>query len=199
MAEAPTTRPSLLVRLRDLHDRAAWEGFVELYAPLVYGYGRKRGLQDADAADLTQNVLRAVASHIERFDYDARLGSFRGWLFTIVRRQLCDLRARRNGHCQGSGDPAVQRLLESQASPDEESAAWESEYRQSLFARAAEQVRPCVEEATWLAFWQTAVEGKPPGQAAADLGLSVASVYLARSRVMARLRDEVHRQIAEER
>src|SRR3974377_2464158 len=92
MAEIPQTGASLLVRLRDRQDAAAWAEFVDLYAPLVYGYARKQGLQDADAADLTQEVLGAVAAASCRLDYDSRRGAFRNWLFTIVRRKLSNRR-----------------------------------------------------------------------------------------------------------
>src|SRR5436305_15246010 len=108
MGKAPTTRPSLLVRLRDARDRAAWSQFVELYAPPVYGFARKQGLQDADAADLTQEVLRAVSAAVGRLEYDARLGSFRGWLFTVVRNKLHKLRADRRRHGQVTRAPAAQ-------------------------------------------------------------------------------------------
>jgi RNA polymerase sigma-70 factor (ECF subfamily) len=73
MAEIPATRASLLVRLRDPHNRAAWREFVDLYAPLVYGYARKQGLQDADAADLSQEVLGAVAGAIGRLQANVRV------------------------------------------------------------------------------------------------------------------------------
>src|SRR5437764_15234745 len=88
MNPSPHTRPSLLVRLRDTADHEAWRQLVELYAPLVYRFLRRRGLQDADAADLTQEVLRSVASAIDSFEYDPRRGSFRGWLFTVARNKL---------------------------------------------------------------------------------------------------------------
>src|ERR1700693_5395388 len=93
MAEFPPTRASLLVRLRDPCDGGAWAEFVHLYAPLVYGYLRKQGLQDADAADLAQDVLVAVAGAVGRLDYDPRRGTFRNWLFTVVRRKLANWRA----------------------------------------------------------------------------------------------------------
>ena len=80
MSDPHETRASLLVRIRDQRDGAAWSQFVEIYSPLIYGFGRKHGLQDADAVDLTQEVLRIVARTAERFEYDAKLGSFRGWL-----------------------------------------------------------------------------------------------------------------------
>src|SRR5438552_1369435 len=85
MPESPQTRASLLVRLRDGHDREAWRQFVDLYAPLVYGFARRRGLQDADAADLMQDVLRAVSGAAGRLDYDPAKGTFRSWLFTVTR------------------------------------------------------------------------------------------------------------------
>src|SRR5260370_41571942 len=88
MADIPSTRASLLVRLRDPRDGPAWTQFVDLYAPLVYGYLRKQGLQDADAADVSQEVLGAVAGAVGRFEYDPRRGTFRNWLFTVVRRKL---------------------------------------------------------------------------------------------------------------
>lgn len=199
MAEASTTHPSLLVRLRDVQDRQAWGQFVDLYAPMVYGYARRQGLQNADAADLTQTVLCQVAEGISRFNYDPRRGSFRSWLFTIVRRRLHDFRTRRNGTCQATGDSAIQHLLEAHVAPSEEdSAAWEREYRMGLFAWAAEQARPSFQETTWQAFWQTAVEGKPGKDVAAALGLSVAAVYLAKNRVMVRLRKDIRQQLDEE-
>ena len=192
MTEVPRTRPSLLVRLRDFQDRHAWHEFVDLYAPVVFGYARSRGLQNADAADLTQEVLSQVAEGIGRFEYDARRGSFRGWLFTLVRRRVSDWRTRRNGRTHGTGDPAMHQQLQQQpARADEESTAWEHEYRLGLFAWAAERVRPAVQPTTWQAFWQTAVLGRSGKAVAAALGLSVAAVYLAKNRVMARLRTEI--------
>ena len=105
MTEPPPTRPSLLVRLRDARDAQAWAQFVQVYAPLVYGFARRQGLQDADAADLTQEVLHTVARSISRLDYDPRRGSFRGWLFTVVRTRLSNFRDRWRTHPdRGSGD-----------------------------------------------------------------------------------------------
>lgn len=188
MPKAPPTQPSLLARLRDTRDERAWALFVDLYAPLVYGYARRRGLQDADAADLTQIVLRVVVSAIRRLEYDPQRGSFRSWLFTLVHNQLCNWRRRKHDFCRGSGDSSTWSLLENLPAPEEEGAGWDNEYEQRLFVWAAEQVRPLVRETTWLAFWQTAVEGKVVKEVAAALGLSEAAVYLARSRVMARLK-----------
>lgn len=189
MADSPNTRPSLLVRIRDARDGQAWSQFVALYAPLVYGYARKRGLQDADAADLTQDVLRAVAGAAGRLEYDPKRGSFRGWLFTIVRNKLRDFLDARVRQAQGSGDTGAHEMLEQHAAPDED--VWEREYQQRLFAWAADQIRGEFQDTTWQAFWQTAAEGKSAKEVAMALGMTVAAVYLAKSRVLARLKEQI--------
>jgi RNA polymerase sigma-70 factor (ECF subfamily) len=199
MDQLPTTRPSLLVRIRDAADRDAWVQFVEVYAPLVYKFVRRRGLQDADAADLTQDVLRAVAGARQRLRYDPDRGTFRSWLFTVARNKLATFLARqqrrRNRDC--TGDP--QEWLDRQPAPEQDEVAlWEQEYEQRLFDWAAEQVRDQFQSGTWQAFWLTAVEGQGAKDAAAQLGVSVGAVYIAKSRVLARLRqliDDIHRDV----
>ena len=192
MADSPSTRRSLLVRIRDPLDGQAWAQFVDLYAPLVYGFARKRGLQDADAADLTQDVLRAVAAAAGRLDYDPRRGSFRGWLFTIARNKLHDFRVGRDRQAQASGGSGMQQLLEGQPAREEQ-ALWDREYEQRLFDWAAEQVRGGFHDNTWQAFWQVAVEGRNPGEVAASLEMSVGAVYIAKSRVLARLKQQIQK------
>jgi RNA polymerase sigma-70 factor (ECF subfamily) len=199
MPEGPATRQSLLLRLRDHQDNEAWAQFVDVYAPLIYDYARQRGLQDADAADLTQACLSRFAVSVRNLEYDPQRGSFRGWLFTLVRNMLRDFLDRPQSFQQGSGDSRVQQLLENQAAPERgEEAEWDREWRRNLFAWAAEQVQPRVQEATWLAFWKTAVENRSGHEVAAELGLTVAAVYLAKSRVMARLRAVIHEVQGEE-
>jgi RNA polymerase sigma-70 factor (ECF subfamily) len=188
MAEIPPTRASLLVRLRDRHDNTAWAQFVELYAPVVYGYARKQRLQDADAADLCQEVMRAVAGAVGRLEYDPARGAFRNWLFTVVRRKLWNWRAAQARRIPGSGDSATQSLLEQCPAPAEQ-AEWEVQWDDQLFAWACARVRQDVSAVTWQAFWETAIEGRAGKCVAADLGLSVAAVYSARSRVLARLKE----------
>jgi len=191
MADIPPTRASLLVRLRDSHDEVAWREFVDLYAPLIYNHARKQGLQDADAVDVSQEVLVAVAGAVGRLEYDPRRGAFRSWLFTVVRRKLANWRRAEKNQQRGSGDTASQRLLEQCPEPRQAEAEWEADWEEHLYAWACEQVRRDVTDTTWQAFWRTAIDGQPGKQVAGDLGLSVAAVYRARSRVVARLKELV--------
>ena len=192
MAELPTTRPSLLIRIRDNRDAEAWREFVDMYAPVVFGFATKRGLQEADAADLTQDVLRAVAGAAGQLDYDPRRGAFRSWLYTIARNKLHDFFAARRRQTPGSGDSAVQGVLEQLPAPEAHDVAlWREEYEQRLFHVAAEKVRGDFECSTWQAFWRVAVEGKPAADVANSLGLTVGAVYIAKSRVLARLKKQI--------
>ncbi len=197
MTKSDTTRPSLLVRIKDHGDRQAWGQFVEIYAPLVYEMARRRGLQDSDAADLTQEVLRSVSAAVVRMDYDPRKGTFRGWLFTVTRNALNTFFEAQQRVPRGSGDSAVQAWLEDRPVPEEESAVWDREYQRRLLAYAAEQVRASFEDATWQAFWQSSALGKPGKEVAASLGMTVGAVYIARSRVLSRIKDQV-RQLLDE-
>jgi RNA polymerase sigma factor (sigma-70 family) len=201
MGDAPVTRPSLLVRIRDGQDQQAWSQFVEIYAPLIYGFARNHGLQDADAADLAQEVLRSVLRGARRLEYDPKRGSFRGWLFTVVRNKLRTFVARRasKGNPQGTGDTGAHELLQQQPAPEEEAETlWRQEYERRLFAWAAEQVRGQVQESTWQAFWQTAVDGKGGKEVATNLGMTVAAVYLCKGRVMAKLKEQIRQARGEE-
>ncbi|WP_165225653.1 RNA polymerase sigma factor [Aquisphaera insulae] len=189
MIHPDSTRPSLLLRIRDPGDRLAWEQFVEIYAPLVYQAARRRGLQDCDAADLTQEVLRSVSTAIGRLEYDPRRGTFRGWLFTVTRNALNSFLEARRRSPQATGDPDVQALLEAQPSRGDSSEEWDREYQLRILSYAAEQVRPSFEDATWQGFWRTAVEGRPNKEVAAELGMSLGALYIARSRVLGRIRE----------
>ncbi len=193
MEESPATRASLLVRIRDGQDKEAWRQFVQVYAPVVYGFARKRGLQDADAADLMQEVLRSVAKAAGRLEYDPRRGSFRGWLYTVTRNKLYNFLDGRRHQVRGSGDSGAQERLEEQAAPEGAESLWDREYERRLSALAMERVRGDFQEATWRAFWMTAVEGKSAREAGEALRLSPGAVYVAKSRVLARLKDEVRR------
>lgn len=191
MSSPSATRASLLLRLRDPSEALAWREFVELYAPLVHAYGRHRGLQDADAADLAQEVLRCTVRGLPSFEYDPARGSFRGWLYTVARRELGKLVDARTP--AGTGDTAVGRLLERHPAPgsDEDQAEWDREHRWHLFHWAAQRVKSEFRERSWNAFWRTAVDGQPVEIVAQELGLSNGAVYIARSRITARIRETI--------
>ena len=189
MSAMPTTRASLLVRLRDPGDGDAWRQFVQIYGPVVYGFARRRGLQDADAADLMQEVLRGLMTSARRLDYDPKRGSFRSWLFTVTRNKLIDLREKQQ-RGQAMGGSSAQDMFEQQPAREDESL-WDEEFQRQLFSVAAAQVKGEFEQTTWSAFWSTAVDGKKPPEVAAELGISVGAVYIAKSRVQARLKERV--------
>jgi RNA polymerase sigma factor (sigma-70 family) len=194
MIESPDTRASLLVRIRDGRDTDAWQQFIKLYAPMVYGFARRRGVQDADAADLMQEVLRSVALAADRLDYDPKRGTFRSWLFTVTRNKLYNLLDGQRRHVRGTGDSAAHERLDAQAGRDGDGeAVWEHEYQTRLAALAMDRVRGEFHEATWRAFLLTAVEGKAARDAGNALKMSPGAVYVAKSRVLARLREEIQK------
>jgi len=192
MSSIPPTQLTLLVRIRDAHDQEAWIRFVDLYAPIVYGFLRKRGLQDADAADLTQDVLRQVSSAAKSFEYDTKRGSFRSWLFTVVQNKLIDHWRKEGNREHAGGDTGAHQILNELPQPGaDDSREWDADYERQLFHYAASVVRQDFTPSTWQAFWLTAVEGKPGRDVAEQLDLTVAAVYLAKGRVMTRLKDQI--------
>ena len=194
MTETPATRASLLLRLKDSQDRAAWEEFVEIYGPLVYEYGRRHALQDADAADLTQEVLRAVARSAGQFRYDPSRGSFRSWLFTVSRTKRINLGVQGARQPQGTGASDVFEQLNqipARAADDGESDEWDRAFEQRLLDWAAGRIRGEFKESTWRAFAMTALEGTSPQSVAAELRMTIGAVYAARYRVLARLRETI--------
>ena len=191
VTETPQTRVSLLVQLRNSPSEAAWHEFASMYGPVVYGFARNRGLQDADAADIMQDVMRSVSAALGRLDYDRSQGTFRGWLFTVTRNKVFNFLSARKNRPQAAGDSGTQRLLNQQSDGDDSSEIWNLEYQRRLAQIAMDQVKGEFQPSTWQAFWLTAVEGRSASEAAQQTGLSVGAVYVAKSRVLARLKTEV--------
>jgi RNA polymerase sigma factor (sigma-70 family) len=191
MSEAPTTQVSLLLRIRDGADHVAWQEFLRMYGPVVYGFARKRGLQDADAADLMQDVLRSVSVAIHRLEYDRKQGTFRGWLFTVTRNKVLNFYAARKIHPQATGDSGTNRLLDDQAERGQDAEVWDLEYQRRVAMIAMERIKGEFQENTWQSFWLTAVEGLAAAEVAQRIGLSPGAIYVAKSRVLARLKVEV--------
>ena len=200
MADPPLTRVTLLARIRDGQDGDAWREFVQIYGPVVYRFARNRGLQDADAADLMQDVLRSVARNAARMEYDPSRGTFRGWLYTVTRNKIYNFLNGQRHRPRGSGDADAHERLD--ATPARESdgpeADWEREYQRQLTDRAMDRVKHEFQRNTWDAFWQTAVDGKAAAEVGAGLKMSAGAVYVAKSRVLARLREEVRKMIDDE-
>lgn len=188
MNELPQTRQSLLLLLRDRSDDA-WQEFLEIYEQAIYRYCRMRGLQDADACDVTQEVLAAVDKRVGTWDADPARGKFRGWLFRVARNIAINRIHERSRRAAASGDTNVANLLaELPDSEEAQSTAFWTEYRRALMHWAADQVKPQVNESSWLSFWLTTIEGQKPDQVAEKLNMSVGSVYTAKCRVFARIR-----------
>lgn len=196
MTALPDTRASLLVRLPDAADVKAWDEFVAVYGPLVYRLARRHGLQPADADDLVQEVLTAISKSIESWLANPleKRGPFRAWLFRIARNVAINFLTRRKHRPLGAGGSDVAYLLQQHVDPnDGEVDEFDLEYRREVFRWAADQIRGSVTEKNWQAFWRTTIDDQPIGAVANELGMSVGNAYIARSRIMARLRELVRR------
>ncbi len=194
MPRVPDTKASLILRLPSADDAEAWREFVSIYEPFVYRFARRGGLQDADARELVQNVLLSVARAVGRWRPDHQRGRFRTWLFRIARNQLLDLLAKQKRSAVSRGGSGLFDVFEQlTATSDSTELHLRLEHRQELFRWAADRVKKSVKEATWQAFWMTAVEDKSAETAASELGLTTGAIYIARSRVLARLRDEIQK------
>ena len=154
---------------------------------LLYGYCRKSGLQDADAADVTQEVLKQVSQSIRGFVYDQEKGRFRDWLQMVARNKVVRFLGRRQ---RGVGVAGGGDKLECVAEPAAD-AEWTDDFHAHILKVALEQIQPRFEGTTWRAFEQTRISGVDAQRVAIEVGLAIDQVYAAKSRVLKRLRDEV--------
>lgn len=186
-ASPPATRISLILRLPNAADAAAWEEVVQIYGPLVFRLARRQGLQRVDADDLVQEVFTAVSKQVEQWLQRTDRGPFRAWMLRIARNIAVNLLTRRplGGAAVGG---SWQGLSQIEGHASEVSSQFDLEYQQEVFRWAAEQVRQSVAESTWLSFQLTHIDQLPVAEAAVKLGISPGAVYIARCRVMNRLR-----------
>ena len=190
----PETRASLILRLKNPSDMQAWQEFVEIYQPIVRSLASRKGLQKADADDVTQEVLVRVAKHIENWHSKPASSSFRAWLATITRNQTVQF-FRERGRRPATGVPAeLEGRMDQELEKD-----FDLEQNRQLFAWAARRVQRQFKDKTWKAFWLTAVAQNSIAEAAALLNTTVAQIYVARSRVMKALKNEVQKSEFESR
>lgn len=192
MTPSPTTRASLLFRLRDSQDHEAWVEFVEIYEPAIYRQLRKCGLQDADARELMQELFVSLNRQIPNWQFMNEGGSFRGWLRRVARNLVINWMKNGQRRMIAWGGPESQAIFDALATEDcPESAEFDRELRRSLFQRATEIVRQEQSLKAWQAFWEMAVGGKTPAAVAQELGMSTGAVRVAKCRVLARLKEVV--------
>jgi RNA polymerase sigma factor (sigma-70 family) len=181
---------SLLERLRQEPDEASWRRLVDLYTPLVRQWLRSQGVTDADADDLVQEVLGVLVREIAGFEHSRQRGAFRHWLRSVTLNRLRGYwRAKRRGQPGANGDKVPD--LDEIADPDGElSRRWDREHDEHVARRLLELLEPEFAPPTWQAFKRQALDGSRPADVAAELGMSVNAVLIAKSRVMRRLRQE---------
>lgn len=185
------TRITLLGRLRrDPSDQRAWSEFVEQYGPRIYAWCARWGLQEADAQDVTQNVLLRLAQKLRDFSYDPTR-SFRAWLKTLAQRAWADFVEAKKRAGLGSGDSHVLRLLGSVEAREDLLTRLNEQFDRELLDQAITRVRLRVAPQTWEAFRLTALEGLSGAEAAAKVPMQVAQVFVAKRRVQKLLQAEL--------
>jgi RNA polymerase sigma-70 factor (ECF subfamily) len=181
---------TLLAQLRSGRPEA-WQRFVRIYSPLVYRWCRRAGVAADDAADVLQEVLASVARHVSDFRREGPDDSFTAWLATITRNKVSDHYRRRHGRAEARGGTTAQRQMAEIPQPPEpsqEAIQPDADAAACLARRVLDMIQAEFEPGTWQAFWRTAIEGQPPALVAEDLQVSTAAVYMAKSRVLRRLR-----------
>ena len=191
MTHPQETRPSLIARLKDPADQEAWETFVEIYQPVVYRVGIQKGLQPADADDVTQKVLVSISKAVENWKPDPKRAKFRTWLNRVATNAAINALTRGKPD-RGTGDSRMLDVLTQHPYEDgPDSRLIQLEIRRESFRFAARQIESEFQPETWQAFWLTAVDGMSAESAAKRLGKKTGSIYTARSRVMKRLQERV--------
>lgn len=183
------TSASLLERLRGQPDRTDWQRWVDLYVPLLRGWLRQHGLQAADMDDLVQEVLAVVVRELPHFRHNRRTGAFRRWLRTILVHRLRDFWRARRSRPQSAGDSDLLRLIEQLSDPNDPLVRlWDEEHDRYVVRRLLERIEAEVAPSTWQAFRRVVIEERDEETVAGELGLSVNAVFIAKSRVLSRLR-----------
>jgi RNA polymerase sigma-70 factor (ECF subfamily) len=181
-----STPVSLLERVQRSNDPEAWTRFVRLYAPMLYSWAERLGMQDADSADFVQDIFAVLLKRMPQFRYDPAF-RFRSWLRTVTLNHWRD-RAKRRPIPQPIGKSAV---FDEKQSADQFEALIEREHNAYLMRQALDILRSDFQPATWQAFWQLTIDDQPADEVSKSLGMSITAVYAAKYRVLARLRQEL--------
>lgn len=188
----PETRPSLILRLQNAEDVAAWSDFVAIYVPVISRVASRHGFQVADAENLVQEVLLAVSQALPKWLQRTDRGGFRAWLLRVARNEAIDMMTRRATRPLGQDGEKAERLFaDLTESRHSLSSQFNQQYEQAVFRWAATRVRDSVAENVWLSFWLTHVENTSVDVAARKLKMRPGSVYMARGRVMNRIKELV--------
>lgn len=198
MAAGPETQVSLILRLGDSQDAAAWDEFVAIYRPVIVRLALAHGLQNPDADDLAQQVLFSVARRVPDWEADPQRAKFRTWLGRVVRNAALNALSRRKPDRAAGGTTALTLINGKAASDCDDAELLELEWRRQAFRWIADQIRDEFQPQTWEAFWLTAVDGLSAAEAAKQTGKSIGAVYVARSRIMARFQEQVRTLSGEE-
>jgi RNA polymerase sigma-70 factor, ECF subfamily len=185
------TSLSLLDRVSDSPHSESWNELVTIYRPLLERWLRRYHVQESDADDLVQEVLTVVVRELPNFRHNQRVGAFRNWLRTILANRLKEYwRSGRNRPQSVGGSEFVAQLHELEDGNSCVSRIWNEEHDAYLMQRLCQKVRNRFDAKTWEAFERQVIGGQRAGQAAEKLGLSLSSVYAAKSRVLHALRQE---------
>ncbi|QDU63633.1 RNA polymerase sigma factor [Planctomycetes bacterium Pan216] len=188
------TSSSLLGQLKAAPDDDAWRRFVQRYSPIIHDWLRRQGLQDHDLRDVGQDVLMTVVREMPGFTYDRRRGHFRGWLRQVVVNRLRMFWRQRKHRARGQADGYTEDFVDQLADPNSDAARqWNEVYDRQISAQVLETLRGEFEPTTWQAFWRVVVDSEKAATVSAELGISLNAVYLAKSRVLKRLRQERER------
>lgn len=196
VGKPPETRVSLILRLGEPSNVQAWQEFSEIYTPMLLDAARRKGLQPADCEDVAQEILFGVARSVQRFRPDVSRAKFRTWLWRIARNRIADYVAHDRRSVPLTGGDSWIEQASSQAAAALSVAqreAVERDLQAGILRVAASHVRRRLSPSTWAAFEATAIRGEPAAKAARSCGLSTGSVYVARSRVMKLISEEVRR------
>lgn len=186
----PETHQSLIVRLKDRRNEAAWAEFHAAYEPFLAQLVRRQGAPARHAADVTQQLLLAVARSVDGWRDDGKAASFRRWLARVARNVAIKFMSRERRAVSGRGGTDFLEQLEHEPD-DAERERLDARYEYELIIWAAEQVRGTFRDSSWNAFWATQIEGRNVAEVAKELGVSAGSIYMSRSRIVARIREKI--------